>query len=193
MKIKTDLLKVSAVPGLEPEEQAVARVVTGAAPVSGSLTGPTNMGIASEIIVERNANVFAKEMARLCGLCRNFDNLEFVKWVRRSEFGSAESIHAVNEVRAALLTTSNAVIGEMSTGMDGDMDVEHALGICGFCKALTEVHNEPIVVHPASSCPIETVTPDRPHGFFKAKDKSSQRAASAQYDAILNAAAGKIT
>jgi hypothetical protein len=133
-------------------------------------------------------------MSALCGSCKHFDNEEFVTTINAADnpLATMEQRKAVNDIRAGLLQTQNAKLGEMHSGQDGDMDVEQALRACGFCRALTEHYKEPIGVHPLSRCPGEVRSDTRPVGFYQPKDRSAQRLGAKNYDAVMNQAAGKL-
>lgn len=201
MKIRADLLRVST-NGMnadgskaEPEQQVVQRVIRTEAPLTDRLTQKTVGSIPAEIVASSGtAQVMAQAVSSLCGSCRHFDNEEFVKTIAAADhpLANMEQRQAVNAIRAGLLQTQNAKLGEMHSGLDGDMDVEQAVKACGFCTALTEHYNEPIGVHPLSTCPAEVRTKESPLGFFQPKDRSAARIAGKNYDAVMNQAAGKL-
>lgn len=200
MKIRADLLKISSngmtADGVkaEPEQQQVQRVIQTDTPVNLTGTEKTAGNIPAEIVTFSTAGEMAQTVSRQCGNCRHFDGEEFVRTIRLADSPAApmEQRAAVNNIRAGLLQTQNARLGEMHSGQDGDMDVEQALNACGFCTALTEHYSEPVGVHPLSSCPSEVKTPAAPNGFYKPKNRSAMRQGAKNYDAVMNQAAGKL-
>ncbi len=200
LKIRADLLKIStnAITAdgnkAEPELQQVQRVIDTQVPISPQ-GGAAIGSIPGQIVT---AQVAAGEMAQtvshLCGTCKWFDNDEFVKVIKEADspLADMEQRRAVNAIRAGLLDTNNGKLGEMHSGLDGDMDVEQALRACGFCKALTEHYKEPIGVHPLSRCPAEVRSATAPHGYYKAKNRSALRVAGSNYDKVMQTAAGKL-
>lgn len=194
MKIKQDLMHITSQPvhddgtKVEAEEQTVSRIITTDvdADVGGSIAG--------SIVVSKNVAEFAQQARTTCHLCRHFDNEGFIAFLRKAD-SPAAPLHVregVNVMRANLLQTQNANLGAMHAGMDGDMDVEHALGALGFCRALYEVSGDDVVVHPLSSCPPEVIDASRPVGLFSPKDRDSEQIGNAAYDALMHKAAGKV-
>lgn len=198
MKIKQDLLHITNQPVLddgnkaEPEQQTASRVIITDADASAS-TGQALGQMNAQVVVSSTAGELARAMRGMCANCKFFDNPAFVSFLAKADHpGAPMHVRAgVNELRAALLQTYNAQLQSMHTGADGDMDVEHALKQLGFCRALTEMAKDDVVVHPLSSCPEETITESNPSGFFQARDRSSERAGDRAYDNVLKRAAGK--
>ena len=200
MKIRADLLKISTNAmtsdgnKAEPEQQQVQRVIETTVPI-GPQGGATIGAIPGQIVTQSvTAGQMAGTVSHLCGSCCFFDNEEFKKTIREADspLAGMEQRRAVNDIRAGLLLTKNGQLGEMHSGLDGDMDVEQALQACGFCSALTEHYKEPIGTHPLSCCPGEVRTATAPYGFYQPKDRSSQRQNDKNYDAVMNTAAGKL-
>jgi len=194
VKIKQDVMHITSQPvhedgtKVEAEEQTVSRILT--TDVETNVGG----GIAGSIVVSKNVAEFAQLARSTCGLCRHFDNESFVSFLRKAD-SPAAPMHVregVNSMRANLLQTQNASLNAMHSGMDGDMDVEHAIGTLGFCRALRDIAGDDVVVHPLSSCPPETIDASRPAGLFSPKDRDSERIGDAAYDALMNKAAGKL-
>ena len=209
MKIRGDLLKISSgalnVKGekLEPEEQLARREVTVDAPVTmtpGQIKGQVGM-IPAKIITDQTAIQQATGMRALCGNCLHFRNQEWIRDLKKADSPDSpiEKRKAVNKIRAAILQTQSPKVAEQAIGADGDLDVEHALRSLGYCKALFEFlkgagkNNEEAVtlVHPASHCPADVCTDGNPDGFFQFASAEARAAASANYDKIMNVAAGK--
>jgi len=200
LKIRADLFRISS-NGMtadgnkaEPEQQQVQHVIQTDAPVN--LTGNTKTvgTMPAEIVTYSTAQEMAQTVSHQCGTCKFFDGEEFVKVIRLADSPAApmEQRAAVNNIRAGLLQTQNARLGEMHSGQDGDMDVEQALNACGFCKALTEHYTEPVGVHPLSCCPGDVKSPAAPHGFYQPKNVTAARVAGSNYDKVMNLAAGKL-
>lgn len=198
MKIKDDLLHISAVPvkddgtSAEPEEQTVSRILTTEA--DASMTSGTAVGsIPMQVVAQSTVAEFAATARSRCITCKHFDNPAFVELFRKADHPAApiQMREAMNSIRAALLQTSNAEIQGAHSGMDGDMDVEHAIRAMGFCRALGELANDYVAVHPLSSCPDEVIGPNSPVGYYQPKDNASERAADAAFDHIMRRAQGK--
>lgn len=200
MKIKNDLLHITNQPtkddgsAAEPEEQTVSRILMTDLDAAGS--GGNALGsMKGSIVVASQVSEFANALRHPCANCKHFDNRAFEAFVEKADH-PASPIHVretINAMRAALLQTMNASVHAMHTGQDGDMDVEHALRALGFCRALGEAMNDHVVVHPLSSCPPEAISPDRPQGWFVARDRASEKAGDAAYDSIMARASGKTT
>ena len=126
--------------------------------------------------------------------CKHFDHKAFQNVLRNADAPAApmEKRQAVNEIRSALIMSGNANLNEMHSGLDGDFDVEAALKSCGVCQILTHLDNDLNVFHPTASCPAHVITPTQPHGYYQPKDRAAKKEASAQRDAILRQAQGKI-
>lgn len=210
MKIQGDMLKISSgalnVKGekLEPEEQIVRREVKVDAPVQhgvGVGQGKTVGSIATSIITDQSAGDQANAMRTLCGNCLHFRNDRWLIDLAKADHPGAPIEHrrAVNKIRGALLQTANAKITNGSASAEGDLDVEHALRTLGYCQALFEFlkgagkNNEEAttLVHPASTCPADVRGPANPDGFFQYASGEAKKAANANYDRILQIAAGK--
>lgn len=198
MKIKQDLLRVTAggvkADGTvgEPEEQTVQRVMLTdgeATTTDGKISGSMN----TAVVVESQVSEFVRAVRSPCAGCKHFDNKSFLAFFEKADHPAAP-IHvreSMNELRGILLQTYNAQVQSMHAGQDGDMDVEHAIRAMGYCRALTEIEKDYVVVHPLSTCPDGVVTPERPTGFFQPRDNEAERIGNKAYDAIMNRAAGK--
>lgn len=198
MKIKDDLLHITSFPvkddgtTAEPEEQTVSRVMTSTADAEMS-TGDAVGAIPMQVVAQSTVAEFAASVRSQCITCKHFDNPGFLALFRQADHPAApiQMREAMNSLRAALLQTSNAEIQGAHPGVDGDMDVEHAIRSMGFCRALTELANDYVTVHPLSSCPDEVVTPNSPVGYFQPKDNAAEKAADIAFDAIMRRAQGK--
>ena len=176
----------------EPEEQTVQRVITTDGEAT-STDGKMGGVMRTAIVVESQVSDFADAMRSPCAGCKNFDNKGFLALFTKADHPGAP-LHmreSMNSLRAVLLQTYNASVQSMHTGQDGDMDVEHAIRVMGFCRALGEMEKDYVVVHPLSSCPDSVVTPERPKGFFQPKDNEHERIGDKAYDAIMRQAQGK--
>jgi hypothetical protein len=210
MKIRGDMLKISSgalnIKGekLEPEEQLARREVTAEAVVKLGV-GPGNgrqVGvIPTKIVTDQLAIEQAQSLLTLCGNCVHFRNQEWVAHLSKADAPGApiERKRAVNLIRAALMQTQSPAIADMSAGQDNDVDIEHALRLLGYCRALyLHLRNlgkndaEAItLVHPASTCPADVKTPSQPEGFFAFATPEAKKAANAAYDSVMRQAQGK--
>jgi DNA-binding transcriptional LysR family regulator len=199
MKIKDDLLHITSFPAkddgttAEPEEQTVSRILTSEADASMQ-SGQAVGSIPMQVVAQSTVAEFAATVRSQCVTCKHFDNPGFLALFRKADHPAAplQMREAMNSLRAALLQTSNADIQGAHSGMDGDMDVEHAIRSMGFCRALTEMANDYVTVHPLSSCPDEVVSPTSPVGLYQPKDNTAERAADEAFDAIMRRAQGKV-
>jgi hypothetical protein len=198
MKINADLLHISALPlkddgtPAEPEEQTATRIIKTAAETEMN-TGQAVGEIPTQILAQSSVDVFARAVRAQCVTCKHFDNPGFLALFRQADHPLApmQMRESMNSLRAALLQTANADLQSSHQGMDGDMDVEHAIRALGFCRALTEQANDYVVVHPLSTCPDEIITPTSPDGFYQPKDNAAERAGNEAFDAIMRRAQGK--
>ncbi len=128
-----------------------------------------------------------------CFQCVHFDRKAWAKlyayW--NDSTSPIEERRNLNGVRAALLETQNADIVDKSSGMDGDMDVEHALSLLGICHPLTEIEKEPVIVYPTGGCPAEVCGPTQPNGFYEPKTPEAERLGSQTFDNVMRLAQGK--
>lgn len=209
MKIRGDMLKISSgalnIKGekLEPEEQLARREVSVDAPVKlGAGSMGTHVGvIPSAIVTDQTAGEQANAMRNLCGNCLHFRNDRWLRDLAKADSPASpiEKRRAVNQIRAALLQTQSTKVVSASGGADGDLDVEHALRQLGYCQALFEFFkgagrpNDTAItlVHPASSCPADVRTVATPEGFFQYASPEARKIANANYDKVLQMAAGK--
>ena len=212
MRIKADLLKISTgalnIKGekLEPEEQLARREVITEAPAKlgggiGGATGKIVGAIPASIITEQSAGDQANAMRTLCGNCKFFKNEKWVKDLRNADspMSPVEKRRVVNKIRAAILSSGNAAISDLSAGKDNDLDVEHALHQLGYCEALYEFFRNMgrakdeamTLVHPASTCPADVRTQGSPDGFYQPAGQEARKAADANYDLVLQMAQGK--
>lgn len=199
MRIKADLLKIRNFPRddvgnkIEPEQQPLQRVlVTDGAPVSMQGSGEVKGTIPAEIVYNTSVGEFANALRRPCHSCKRFDTRWWLKMKALCEdpTGPKENRAWLNGIRAYLLETQNATIQSSHVSQEGDMDVEHALSVLGVCQPLTEINGDPVIVYPTGACPNEICTPDKPHGYYDAKDRDNERMGSSVYDDIMRKATG---
>lgn len=197
MKIKNDLLKIHSTAmdedgrKLEPEAQPAARVIStevGAAMQSGQKVG----GIRAEIVVDTNVADLSAGVRRMCFGCKHFDNAAWVRSYKKLDRSTdMTKRQAINQIRAALLTTSNAALSDIHADGEGDIDTESALAAMGKCQALSENFNDDYIVHPLACCPDDVITAAMPQGFFQPRDRKMAAERSKAYDLLLRKAQGK--
>lgn len=207
MKIKNEFFEIAkdardeAGEKLPPEQQPalIVQNVEGApVSVAGQSVGQLPIQIARATTVGELADVGG----RLCAHCSHWDRTRWNKLIGMAAngIGSPEEIHAINDVRAAILQSGNADVSEQYEGDDGDTDLEQALHSMGICHALTEHERatdpmmgpkELVVTFPRACCPLSVVTPTQPNGFFKARDREAEEAGGANRDDVLLGAIGK--
>lgn len=178
----------------QPEQQTVSRILVTDAEVSGTTSGVAG-NIPAAVVATSTVAEFARATRAPCHLCAHFDNKAFLELFKRADDPLAP-IHlreTMNSVRAALLQTSNAEVGDLSRGQDGDLDVEHAIRSLGFCRALGEKLSDYVVVHPLTTCPDEVITATEPDGLYKPRDNAHEREGVRAYDSIMRRAQGKTT
>lgn len=176
----------------EPEEQTVSRILTTDAETNMT-NGQRAGNMQAAVVVSSPVAQFARAMRANCVNCANFDNAAFLSFFQKADHPLAPRHlrESMNSIRAGLLQTQNASVGAMHSGQDGDMDVEHAIRVLGFCHALGEVMKEETIVHPLSSCPEDSITPTTPDGYFKPRDRASEKAGERAYDNIMLRASSK--
>lgn len=200
MKIKADLLRVKVRQfndineKVEPEQQTVQRVLQTDAEVSLNTARNKTVGlINSEIVYETTAGEMARAMRHPCFSCKNFNKRAwrelFVSMA--ADTAPMEKRQELNNIRAALLTTKNAKLQDRHVSQEGDMDVEHAISQLGICMPLTEIHGEPVVVHPTGGCPPEVCGATNPDGFYKSKDLDADKMGSKTFDNVMRLAQGQ--
>ncbi len=109
----------------EPEQQQVQRVIDTQVPVS-PLGGAAVGSVPGQVVTESvSAGEMAQTVSHQCGTCKFFDNEEFNRVIKEADspLAAMEQRRAVNAIRAGLLQSQNAKLGEMHSGLDGDMDV----------------------------------------------------------------------
>lgn len=209
MKIKQDLLRISSgalnLKGdrLEPEEQLVRREITTAAEtkLGAGQTGTVVGALPTQIITETTVADMAQSVMSMCGNCKHYRNDLWLRDLKNADSPGApiEKRRMVNKIRAALMQTQNAGVAEQSAGADGDFDVEHALRMLGYCKALYEflkakgesTEDAMVLVHPASRCPEDVQKSVPPVGFFEFASEEARQIAAKNYDNLLQTAQGK--
>ena len=190
---------------IEPEAQAVTHVFEGSAPVGVGVGLEVADGVGAigsiplSIEAQAPAQTVARSVSALCGNCKFFDRVGWLKMLRDNEGpGSTPAErHSINSIRAEILL--NMPDPESHTGQDGEYDPEHAMKSMGLCHALREYYRgkegkDPgiIGVWPTSGCPAETCSPDKPMGIFVPRDGDAKKASKANYDAVMLRAAGKL-
>lgn len=191
---------------IEPEAQLVKHVFEGTAPVGlgaglevGEPGVPSIGSMAISIEAQGSAQQVARSVSALCGNCKFFDRVGWLKMLAKNDGpGSTEAErHSIQAIRGEILTRMPDP--DQNVGGDGDYDIEHAMKSMGLCHALREFYKgkdgkDPgiIGVWPTSGCPEETCSPDKPMGIYMPKDGDAARAAQANYDAVMQRAAGKI-
>lgn len=197
--LQSEVLKISQVTHdpvdgtkLEPEQQTVSRVLsTAPSEASSRQTGQIYGSLPTEIVAQTTVAELAQGIKRLCKDCKHYDNPSLQKAIKGAE-RSPDLVKrdGINQIRAHLLATQNAVIGQVHDDGQGDVDVEAALASLGVCRALTELDQELVAVHPLASCPAEVVTPTSPHGLFQARDRETTKAQAIAYDTLMGKARG---
>lgn len=210
MKIKRDVFRIESgareADGtkLEPEQQAVQHIFEGAAPVGVGagldiVDGDGARGsMPLEIIAHSTAQQTARSVSALCANCKWWSNEAWRRMLANAERPDASPAerHSVREIRAQILL--HMPEADKHVGDDGDYDVEHAMQSMGLCPALKEFYKtkgepeEPVAMWPTAGCPTETCTPDKPMGLFLPRDGDARKASAANFDAVMQRAAGKI-
>lgn len=198
MKIKADLLRVKTGPynhngeRVEPEQQGVQRVLV--TEFDANMKGGNKVGsIQGEVIYNTSAGEVAQAMRSPCFSCAHFNRRAWAKlfayW--NDPASPIDARRNLNGVRASLLQSGNSTIGEKSPGQDGEMDVEHALGLLGVCEPLSEMNRDPVIVYPNGHCPDEVCTPQQPNGLYKPRSADAERMGSQVFDNVMRLAQGK--
>ena len=197
MKINNDLLKIHSTAmdedgrRLEPEAQPAARVISteiGAAMQSGQKVG----GIRAEIIADTSVADLSAGIRRMCFGCKHFDNAAWQRSYKKLDRSTdMTKRQAINQIRAALLTTSNATLSDIHSDGEGDIDTESALAAMGKCQALSAQFDDDYIVHPLACCPDEVITAGSPQGFFEPRDRQMAKERNKAYDLLLRKAQGK--
>lgn len=208
MHIKRDVFKIEsgavALDGtkIEPEAQLVHHIFEGTAPVEISTPGVNKQGVVGnvplEIVADATAAQVARSVSALCGNCRYWRNDLWRQMIARNEGPASTPAeqHAINSIRQQIIL--NMPDPDQHVGQDGDYDIEHALNSMGLCPALNEFYkqkgqkSELYGTWPTAGCPAETCSKDRPMGLFEPKDAAAGKASAANYDAVMQRAAGKI-
>lgn len=201
MNIRQDILKVQTSDRdadgkqIDPEEHTATRILLGGAPVvlKNNENAPPQGEIPLEISLETSVGQIAGTVRRMCRECVYHRQETWSKILSGAEKSTdLARRQAINDIRAALMMTQNASLSTVHEGMDGEMDVEHALKTLGICEALTTEKKELVVTHPLASCPDHTITPTAPKGYFRPRDERAKRDAASGYDTIIRQAQGKI-
>lgn len=204
MKFKEEVFKV--IPAthdeggakLEPEERPMERrLVADGLPISLNTSGPhlTQPPVArlqhdTVVTIEGTVGEFAHGLRHLCASCTYFDNELWMKRKREWETGDISLRKQLNVLRGMLLESQNATIQEMHRGADDDMDVEHALNSLGICRALSEIQQDDIIMHPLAGCP-DFAHDAHGNSLYKPKNREMAQRSTEVYDAIMKAALGR--
>jgi hypothetical protein len=203
---------------IEPEQVAAERRQTvpapvptiGGKPVTTPDGAPVKMKHNLQVVTQTDVGTLATGFRYSCQHCKHFDRPGGQQILRAmNQSPHMENRFALNQIRAALLDTKNAMLQEVHTNpMDGDMDVEHALSFLGACRAMTEIFSaeagefDPVLVYPTGGCPVNykedgTVDEDNPvrtnggeaiSNLFEPRDSATKKIAAAGYDAMLRQA-----
>lgn len=203
--IQTDTFHVSSLTRnpetgekLAPEEVPAQRVLGTDAAVGG--TGGETLGrMQVDIQVQAPLIDFATAARQQCMFCKHFDSRAWHALYRKMS-ETKEGLQILNTFRHGLTITENAAVRSRHQLDDDDFDVDHAMMACGICRPLTEIVKDPIIVYPVSTCP-ETLPPPTdgsvdpkipfPVCFELREERQTERASSAAYDVIMQAALTK--
>ena len=165
-----DIIRVSQIPGLEPEEQPVIRETDIQVPVKGSITGETLGTVGTRYEQTQSAHEFTENLKRICVNCKHFDNVAAqTKFLESAK--TAEGQRELNNLKANLL--------QMDLGPDND-DLDSGMSQLGLCHAITEITKVDTIVHPLGSCPVQTYGDN-----FRAIDREAERRVNKLRDSIL--------
>ena len=202
-KTKIDLSPVDAVGGAkpEPEERPAERVLTvdrssidlkmsTGKPVDSKLIAPNGLIANTEVDYQSTAGQLARGFRSQCQYCVHFDHAAaqglFHTWQQ-----DLAGMQQLNDIRAAVLETQNAALIDRHAGLDGEIDPEHCLAQLGICRVLTEILNDPMIVHPMGACPevLEDGTPFE--NQFQPRNRAAATTGAMLFDRIMTTAAGK--
>jgi hypothetical protein len=165
-----DIIRISQIPGLEPEEQPITREADIQIPLRGSLTGESLGVINSQFEETQSAHEFTEGLKRTCINCKHFDNVRAQQLFIESS-RTADGQRELNNLKANLL--------QMDLGSDDD-DLDSGMTQLGLCRAITEIDKKDTIVHPLGTCPVETYGDN-----FKAIDRAAERRVEKLRDSIL--------
>lgn len=177
----SDIIKIASIPGLEPEEQPLAREVDAQIDVRGSRDGSMLGQMNSQVQSVSTAGEFANNLKRVCTNCKHFD-VPKAQEVFAESSKSPDGRKELNNLRANLIVMSGAPIGD-----DGQADTDYALSCMGVCRAISEITKSDMIVHPLGFCPVETYGDN-----FKPVDRAAAKRGEAARDGILLRADGRI-
>lgn len=186
MKIDNQLLRIQALPydekgeKLEPEAMPAERILLSESPMLGNIDRMEHGNLPVKVTVQGTAGQFANNLRSMCAQCKHFDNLNWLKRKQQLE-NSGEGVRLLNNMHWEL----------MNQGLDNDHDREQALGMMGYCKAISEMQKDDVLVHLTGGCPPEYCTPSQPNGFFDDVNFDSKRIADKAYDSVMKQAEGK--
>lgn len=164
-----DIIRVSQIPGLEPEEQPVTREADIQIPLRGSITGETLGAISTQFEETQSAHEFTEGLKRTCLNCKHFDNAKAQELFTESA-KTADGQRQLNNLKVNLL--------QMDLGPHDDFD--SGMSQLGLCHAITEIDHKDTIVHPLGTCPVETYGDN-----FKAIDRAAERRVEKLRDSIL--------
>lgn len=151
--------------------------------VTGNLTGENLGELSSSIAVQKTAGDFANECRKQCASCKHFDAPAWQRLKAKWEC-SKEGVQQLNQMRAGIMEVGLSKVKELHQAPDGDIDLEHALAFLGVCHPLTEIHNDPVIVHPMSGCPDGL-------DLWEAANTDADKISASAFDQIMHAAEGK--
>lgn len=173
---------------VEPEEKPARRILGG---TIGTTTdhGESAGRMRARVILETTVSELAIGMRNSCFSCKHFDQHAWAVFMRKA-WATKEGMQTLNNIRAALEVSENLALREQHQGMDGEMDLEHALSSLGICQALTEAHGEkPWIVYPGGSCPQTVPEKGTPFGnAYQPRDSAAEKQSSSAFDAIMRRA-----
>jgi hypothetical protein len=182
---------------VEAEQQVVIREMTSMMSVDVASrpgaedafrAGAIPMTVEAAMPAEQTANA----MRSMCYTCKHFDTDRFKKLKALWERGTPEQRRSLRNIEIALMTTGNSKLVEHTPDEDGQIDTDEAMSILGVCKALTVLHNDPVIVHPLSCCPEEVCDAQHLNGFHVPAGLAEERQGNKMFDDVMRKAQGKI-
>ena len=212
MRIKEGFLRVNTSPvdsvhGAKPDDAERPAESVAFQPIPVNLSTGQSLGVMNHpgaIRTEGIVSEFAGGIRRQCGQCRHFDRETWLQM--RHAIEASEDIlvrDELNGLRAHFLTSPDDTFINLHEGMDGDLDVEHAISSMGLCRAYTAYlkcpEGEEVIVHPVGVCPekLGDLWPDSPDAalvlpiLYEPRNHDTRKQADQAYDALMNAASGK--
>jgi hypothetical protein len=193
MNIKGDLLRIQSADydletghKIELEEKPAERVLITDAQITGQLDQQNHGSIRASVVLGGNVQQFAEGMRTMCATCKHVDHAAWTAY-RRKMASSADGRALLLEMLSALDATGNAKVEWDKLSVEA----EQALLYMGICHPMTEIKNDPIIVHPESTCPPELCSDMQPHGLHEPVSSDADKAGSAAFDLIMRRAAGQ--